>query len=149
MTVSWRAVGLAGHRGQQPGAQRRAVLVPQLRQRAADRPVGEHQILGVQGLVEHRLHLLLGHRLAPDPDAGEEDLLVQPQAAAADQDEPRDGGDAGLREAVGDDRGHPVHRRVDAEQRGAQGAGGALQQRVPEVDVDQVARARPPPGRRR
>ena len=66
---------------------------------------------------------------------------MQPQAATADQDEPRDGGDAGLGRSVDHDGGHPVHRRVDAEQRAAQDPRGALHERVPEVDVDQVVAA--------
>ena len=45
---------------------------------------------------------------------------MQPQAATPDQDQPGDGGDAGLRQILDHDRGDAVHRRVDVEQRAAQ-----------------------------
>ena len=76
---------------------------------------------------------------ALEPDAGEEHLLVQPQPAAADEDQPGDRGHARHRQVVDDDRRHPVHARVGSEQGAAQDPGRLLQQRMPEVDVDQVA----------
>ena len=57
-------------------------------------PVSEDQVLGVECLVEDLLGLGLGHVPAAQPDAGEEDFLVQPQAAAPDQHQPGHRGDA-------------------------------------------------------
>ena len=98
--------------------------------------------VAVERLVERCLGLLLGHRPpAAQPDAGEEDLLVQAHAAATDQHHPRDRGDERLRQVVDDDRGDPVQRRVDAPQRAAQQPLRLLHDRMAEVDVDQVAAA--------
>jgi len=72
-------------------------------------------MLGVQRRVEHLLDLRLRHRLAAYPDAGEKHLLVQPQTTTPDQDQPGDRRDTRLRQTLDDDRGHPVHRRLDAE----------------------------------
>ena len=66
---------------------------------------------------------------------------MQPQAAEPDQDQPGHRGDARLRQVLDHHRGHPVHRRVHVEQRAAQDAGGTLQERVPEVDVDEIVPA--------
>ena len=82
------------HRLLQPGTQRRVGHVPQVAELVADRVVGEGQPFAVERLVEGGLGLLLGHRAAAlQPDAGEEHLLVQADAAPADQHHPGDGGD--------------------------------------------------------
>ena len=97
--------------------------------------------VAVERLVERGLGLLLGHGAATlQPNTGEEDLLVQADAASADEDHPRDRRDEGLRQVVDDDSRDSVQRRVDAPQRAAQQPLRLLHDRVPEVDVDQVAR---------
>ncbi len=63
------------------------------------------------------LDLVLGHVLARDPDAGEEDLLVQAQAAPPDEYQPGDRRHARLGEAVDDHRGHPVDRESEPNRR--------------------------------
>ena len=101
--------------------------------------LGEVESLTVEGLVEGCFGLLLGHRAAAlQPDTGEEHLLVQPDAASADEHHAGDGRDERLRQVVDDDGGHPVQRRVDAPQRAAQQPLRLLHDRVTEVDVDQV-----------
>ena len=99
---------------------------------------GEDEVLGVECLVEDLLDLRLGHGAAAQPDAGEEHLLVQPQAAEPDEDQPRYRRHARLRQLLDHDCGDAVHRGVNVEQGGAQDAGRALEQGVPEVDVDDV-----------
>lgn len=95
MDARLQALGPAGRLLHEAGAQVTAV-VPQGRQVATHLGTGQAVAAGVEGAVQDLVQRLLGDAVPAQAHAGDEDLLVQAQAAAPHQHQAGHGGGAGV-----------------------------------------------------
>ena len=118
-----------------------AAVVPQGGQAAANLGAGQSVVARVEGAVEHLAERPLGDAVPAQPHAGDEDLLVQAQAAAPHQHQAGHGCGAGVLQARQNHGGDPVDPGVRAEEVRPQDAGGLAHERVAQVDVDDAGNA--------